>query len=109
MKRLSDRIAVEFEAKLILNKNRYDGVINNLSADGICMTTEYTENDSDSFPGTSLEVELQFSSGEVMNIPCKVMWSNKDFISTLGLEISEKPFDYEDFFNSLYHNNMQVF
>jgi hypothetical protein len=37
MKRLSDRISVEFEAKLILNKTRYDGVINNISEDGICM------------------------------------------------------------------------
>lgn len=88
MKRLSDRIAVEFEAKMILNKTRYDGVINNISEDGICMTTEYTEKDSDSSPGTTLEVELRLSSGEVISIPCKVMWSNKDFTSILGLEIS---------------------
>lgn len=109
MKRLSDRISVELAAKLILNKTRYNGVINNLSEDGICMTTEYTEKDSDSFPGTRLEVELQLSSGEVMNIPCRVMWSSKDFTGILGLEISEKPFEYEDFFKSLYYNNMQVF
>lgn len=109
MKRLSDRISVEFEAKLILNKTRYDGVINNISEDGICMTTEYIEKDSDFFPGTTLEVELQLSSGEVMNIPCKVMWSNKDFTDILGLAISEKPFEYENYFKSLYHSNMQVF
>jgi hypothetical protein len=54
-------------------------------------------------------VELQLSSGEVMNIPCKVMWSNKDFTDILGLAISEKFFEYENYFKSLYHSNMQVF
>jgi hypothetical protein len=46
MKRLSDRISVEFEAKLILNKTRYDGVINNISEDGICMIRFFPRNDT---------------------------------------------------------------
>jgi hypothetical protein len=109
MKRFSDRISAEFKAKLISNNTRYEGVINNFSNGSICVTADQNEKKSFSFPGTTLEVELPLSTGEVINLLCKVIWSNKDVTNNIGLEILEKPFEYEGFFKSLYHNNLQVF
>jgi hypothetical protein len=109
MKRFSDRISADFKAKLISNNTRYVGVVNNFSEEGICVTADQNDKKSFSFPGATLEVELPLSSGEVINLLCKVIWSKKAVTNNLGLEILEKPFEYESFFKSLYHNNMQVF
>jgi hypothetical protein len=50
------------------------------------------------------------SSGEVLNLNCKLIWSSKmssdSLIQDIGLEIAETSPMYEDFYKSLFMDNV---
>ncbi len=112
VRRCSNRIPVKFEAELISNGIRYDGVIENLSEDCIYIRTLPKKTAVDFPPETTLELEFQLPSGETLNLHCKVIWSNKTtpngLTNNLGLEIIEIPLTYEEFFKTLFIHTMEI-
>ncbi len=99
--RRSRRVVVSIEAELILDGTTWSGFIGNMSEDGLYMRMP----PSGSTPGISLDmpVTLQFQlpSGDGITLQCKVQWinrqSSKDFINSIGMEITEAPQIYKDF------------
>ncbi len=112
LRRYYSRIPVEFEAEIISSGRRYKGVVENLSEDGIYVRTVPVKTTIDFTSGKTLEVEFQFPSGETLNLPCKVEWSNKTSSNgltyNLGLVFIEKSLTYEELFKTLYAHHMEI-
>jgi hypothetical protein len=110
MGRQSERILKEFEAQLILNRERYDVIIENFSANGMKVRTEHTNSDVNFLPDEIIDLEFQIPSGEMLNLNCKLIWSSKmssdSLIHDMGLKINEASPMYEEFYKSLFMDNM---
>jgi hypothetical protein len=99
-KRHSNRIVIGLKAEIISDDIHYEGVIENLSEDGICVITVPTENTIDFAPGAILQIKFQFLSEETLNLRCKVKWSCKTpphgLTQKIGMEIIDPPWDKSD-------------
>jgi hypothetical protein len=99
-KRHSNRIVIGLKAEIISDDIHYEGVIENLSEDGICVITVPTENTIDFAPGAILQIKFQFLSEETLNLRCKVRWSSKNkphgLTQKIGMEIIDPPWDKSD-------------
>ncbi len=107
------RIPVELEAELILNSKRYEGVIENISEEGVYMKIPSEKMPADLAPGSELELEFELPSDETLTLNCKLMWSDNtqpdSSSNNIGLEITDLPQEYEDFHKELYIKHMGVF
>lgn len=103
IRRLSERVLKELKARLILNKERYDATIENVSENGVKVMTC---SDVDILSGEKIDVEFETPSGEVLSLHCRVIWSSKlssdSIFQNLGLEITENSAEYEEFYKSLF-------
>jgi hypothetical protein len=110
MGRLSERVLKEFKAQLILNKERYDVVIENFADNGMKVRTEATNNNVNFLPDEIVDLEFEIPSGEMLNLNCKLIWSSKmspdSLMQDIGLKINETSPMYEEFFKSLFMDNM---
>jgi hypothetical protein len=96
-KRRSKRIVIGLKAEIISGGISCEGVIDNLSEDGIFVITAPSKTEMDFTSGTILEVNFQFMSEETLHLKCKVKWSHKTpphhLTHRIGMEIIESPWD----------------
>ncbi|MHA2474898.1 MAG: PilZ domain-containing protein [Promethearchaeota archaeon] len=110
MGRQSERVLKEFKAQLILNRERHDVIIDDFSANGMKVRTEQTNTDVNFLPDKIVDLEFEIPSGEILNLNCKLIWSSKmssdSLIQDIGLKLNEASPMYEEFFKSLFMDNM---
>ncbi len=105
-RRRSKRIILSLEAELISGDTSYDGLIGNISEDGIYMRTMPTKTSIDTFtPGTNFELKFQLPSEEKLSLHCIVKWSHKTpphgLTYSMGMEIIDPPPEYKKFLETL--------
>jgi hypothetical protein len=110
MGRFSERVPKELQGKLVLNRGRYDVIIENFSENGIKVRTEQTNTDINFLPDEIIDLEFEIPSGEILNLNCRVQWSSKissdSLMQDVGLEIAEMTPVYEDFYKALFMDNV---
>ncbi len=105
--RYSKRLKVHLTAVIISNGKRHEGLVDNLSEKGICITTSPTASAIDFVPGTSPKVSLKLSSEETIELSCDVRWlhsfilQSSAVVNTLGMQIITPNKKYLEYFERL--------
>jgi hypothetical protein len=104
-KNRSYRIPVEINAEVSSNKIMHEGIIENLSEEGLCMRITPTKTTKDFTTGIRLDLRFQLPSGETLMLFCKKRWSYRitprSLIKRVGMEIIDPPVKYKDFVSAL--------
>ena len=104
-RRHAKRITVNLKAERISCTGDCSVFIENLSESGIYIITSRSKNYK-YVPGTGLDLELELSNGEIINLNCNVKWSyNNSYeeqTNSVGLEIVDPPFEYKEFIKNLH-------
>ena len=104
-RRRSKRLKVNLKAERISCTRNCSVFIENLSESGIYMLTTQAKK-SDYVPGKELDLELELSTGEAINLNCYVKWvydnSPEDKTNNVGLEIVDPPHKYVEFLKTLH-------
>jgi hypothetical protein len=106
-RRHSERTIFNLEAELISKGKNYTGFIKNLTEDGIRVTTAPMESAMDFVPGTIVELKLQLSSGETIDLLCRTMWLysykllSLHIVNNIGMQIINPPQRYKEFIKTL--------
>lgn len=106
-RRHEKRIIFNLKAELISNGKSYEVFIDNLSENGIYVTTAPTETAIDFITGTILELKLPLPSGEALNLHCEVRWlysyklRSFRIVNNMGLQIIEPSLKYKEFLKTL--------
>ncbi|HDH51684.1 MAG TPA: PilZ domain-containing protein [Nitrospirae bacterium] len=112
-RRTRKRIDTSLDAKIILSGQSYDGVIGNLSENGIKW---YLYGKVMNFiHGDRLKIKFRTPSGQLIDMYCKIKWLNKKeerpsgamdidappSYTEVGLEIIESVQKYKEFFETI--------
>lgn len=99
-KRNTNRITIGLKAEITSGSVSCEGVIENLSENGMFIITSPTDTVMDLTPGTILEVKFQFFSEETLKVNCKIKWSCKTpshgLTNRIGMEIIDPPWEMSD-------------
>ena len=104
------RIVMGLQAELVVgHKKNFIGIVTNLSENGfgLHVETSPSEDALNFSPGTTLEVNFQPRSGEIINLRCELKWLHvyknppHGFTNCIGMEIIDPPSNYKEFVNSL--------
>jgi hypothetical protein len=110
MARMSERVLKELSAELILRRVRYHAIIENFSANGMKVRTVPSNADISFSPDELINLEFEIPPGEVLSLHCRQVWSSKIssdiLIWDIGLEITEASPVYDEFYKSLFMDNM---
>ncbi len=103
-RRRAKRITVNLKAERVSCTENCSVFIENLSESGINMIT-VNPNNNEFITGSELDLELELSNGNVINLNCNVKWSYEntpeDLSKNVGLVIIDPPKDYLSFINAL--------
>ncbi len=101
-RRRAKRVTVNLKAERISCTENCAVFIENISKTGISMLTVNRKYK----PGSEIDLELELTNGDVINLNCNVKWSyetsKKDKSNNVGLEIVDPPKDYLKFLNALH-------
>ena len=104
-KRHSHRKTVSFKAKLTSGGKNCNGFINNLSKDGMFMTTHPMMSAKSFVDGKILELKFKPFLGESLNLNCRIKWSCKTpplgLTDCIGIEIIDPSPKYMEFLKTL--------
>ncbi|MBI4847735.1 MAG: PilZ domain-containing protein [Nitrospirae bacterium] len=104
-KRQSKRVTVNLKAERISCTKNCSVFIENLSEDGIYMTTAPAKN-NEYVPGKEIDLELELHNGKIINLNCHVKWaidnSPDDLTNSVGLQIIDPPSEYRNFVRTLH-------
>jgi hypothetical protein len=105
-RRRSRRIKIDLKAERISGNEKYGVFIENISENGIQMTTTASKEHIKFTAGTEIDLNFRLSSGETINLLCRVRWSclkipTNGLTDSIGLEILDPPSKYVEFVRSL--------
>ncbi len=105
-KRHSHRIKISLRAERISGDNRHGIFIENISESGINIIIANEKTLREFFPGNDVDLRFRLSSGEALNLRCKVRWFCPDappdiMTESIGLEIIDPPPRYIEFVRRL--------
>ena len=96
-RRRSNRIKIGFKATLSSGDISVEGVIDDLSENGVNVLTYPSKSPMEFDPETQLTLNFQPSSRETLNFRCRVKWADKlrphGSINRIGMEITNSPFE----------------
>ena len=106
-KRRSRRLQVSLKAERISGNEKHGVFIENISENGIYMLTTPSSAHKKYAPGTDVDLKFRLSSGETLNLRCKVKWSYlkvppNGLTDCIGLEIIDPPKQYIEFVKALH-------
>ncbi|TNF54847.1 PilZ domain-containing protein [bacterium] len=106
-RRRSERIQVRLKAERISADNGHSVFIENMSESGICMITAPSTHSVSFHPGSEVVLKLEFSTGETLDINCRVVWSYQKtppdgLTNSVGMEIIEPPLKYKELIKTLH-------
>ncbi len=99
-KRHSRRFAVTLNAKVISDGKSYEGIIGNVSEEGLAYTiTTFIQVERDFTPQKTIDIVFRLPSGEKLNLNCEVRWylkpSPNNNTIILGMKILAPPPEYK--------------
>ncbi|MBI4848751.1 MAG: PilZ domain-containing protein [Nitrospirae bacterium] len=100
-KRQHRRFVISLHAKVLIGGKTYEGVIGNVSEEGVSSTiTTFIKTDKDFHPQKVIALNFQLPSGVTINLSCEVRWflkpsENSDNLM-LGLKIIDPPAEYTE-------------
>lgn len=105
-KRCSKRIKVNLKAERLSGNEKYGVFIENISENGIHMITTPSKTHKKYTRGTDIDLKFHLSSGETLNLQCKVRWAHlkippNGLTDSIGLEIIDPPLKYIEFVRAL--------
>jgi len=105
-RRRAKRIRVSLKAERISGNEKYAVFIENISEHGIQMITSPSNTHKKYIPGQDMELKFRLSSGETLNLNCKVRWAYyktppERLTDSIGLEIIDPPLKYIEFVSAL--------
>jgi len=104
-KRRHKRAIVSLQAEIIANDKRYASSIENLSDEGAYIVMANAQAPLNISTDSCLELKFRLPSGEKISLQCKVKWLYQNpphgYTNSLGLEIMEKPPEYNEALKSL--------
>jgi hypothetical protein len=104
-KRRSRRIVVKLDAERISGDTAHAVYIENISEDGICITSAPAQDAARFTPDVLVILKLRLSSGQTIDLHCRVIWSFKtqprDKTRSTGLEVIDPPPEYTEFVKTL--------
>lgn len=105
-KRRSKRIKVNLKAERISGDEKYGVFIENISENGIHMIASHSPTHKKYSPGTDVDLKFHLSSGETLNLHCRVRWAYSKIppngvTDGVGLEIIDPPLPYIEFVRTL--------
>ncbi len=100
-KRTSERIRAGYKTEIIYNKNRYSGILENLSSSGANILTDPIDQDIEFLDGELIELKFEAYTGKTVLLKCLVIWSSKippqNVRHRIGMKILDLPLDKFDF------------
>jgi len=105
--RSNNRTEVHLTAEIGLFGKSHECLAENLSENGLCVTTSPTVSAKDFIPGTSQEVKLKLPSGETIDVHCEVRWLHSFIleslrvVNSLGMQLITKPPEYLAYLKTL--------
>jgi hypothetical protein len=103
-RRRAERKVVKLKAERLSCTGNCSVFIENLSGSGIKMITAPHKED-DFVTGKNLDLELELSNGDSINLNCNVRWAYEnpagDPTSSVGLEILDPPGEYMEFIKAI--------
>ena len=105
-KRRSKRIKVNLKAERISGDEKYGVFIENISENGINITTTPSEAHKKYTPEKDIDLNFQLTTGETLQLHCKIKWAHlkvppDSMTDSIGLEIIDPPAKYLEFVKSL--------
>ncbi len=104
-RRRCKRVAVSIKAERISCNKDCSVFIENLSERGIYMITAPVKK-NEYVPGTEIDLELELSTGQTIDLNCNVKWAYdnlpEDLTYSVGLEIIDPPRAYIEFIKDLH-------
>jgi hypothetical protein len=105
-RRRSKRITVSLKAERISGNMKKAVMIENISERGISMITAPAKTAARFKPGIDVRLKLRLSTGEILDLDCKVRWSyprlpTEGLTSNVGLEVIDPPQKYKKFVKAL--------
>lgn len=99
--RRKKRLLVSLDAEIVHAGTTYKGFIGNLSEEGVYMRVASSNSSIYFDPGTEVELKFEVPSGETLNLPCRVTWSDRTIpgsvIQKLGMEVINATDKYKEF------------
>lgn len=107
-KRESRRYTEFIDAVIISGGKNYRGVIGNISEKGIYVRIKSADSGINFTPGTIFSLEFATSSGDTLNLHCRLTWSYEILIVelpgksayNLGFEITAVCSEYKEFYEN---------
>ena len=105
-KRRFKRIKVKLKAERISGDEKYGVLIEDISENGIHIITTPSNTHKKYTPGTDIDLKFLLTSGETLNLHCKVRWAHSKIppdglTDSIGLEIIDPPPKYIEFLRAL--------
>ena len=105
-RRRSKRIKIALKAERISGNEKYGVFIEDISESGIQMITAASKEHMKYSLGSKVDVRLLLTSGETIDLHCKVRWSYlrippERLTDCIGLEIADPPSRFIEFVHSL--------
>jgi len=99
-KRQQKRFVITLHAKVTVGDEIYEGIIGNVSEEGISSTiTTYIKTDDKFLPNKNIGLNFDLPSGDPVRLECEVRWflkpSEKKKTLILGLYILDPPSQYK--------------
>jgi len=103
--RISKRIPISLEVRLIWIGVTYKAFITNISQNGLYVIALSGENDFTSHDGRILTVKFPVSSTQFLELQCKAVWSDLSELSSkkIGLEINDSPAEFKKFYKTFFY------
>lgn len=106
-RRHSERIQVHLKAERISGDSGQSILIENMSESGICMITAPSTHSVSFHPGTEVVLKLELSTGETLDINCRVVWSYQKtppdgLTNSVGMKVIEPPLKYKELIKTLH-------
>jgi hypothetical protein len=105
-KRRFERKLTHLKAEFITSGISYTGFIENISEDGLFMTTDPSKTGIDFTPAIPRELKFQLPSGDILLVQCDVRWfymktASRGLRFTMGIKITNPPQKYNDFIKTV--------
>lgn len=98
-RRHSKRVPVNLNAKIFSEEKVFDGIIENMSEDGLeYFMTSFVKVSGNFIPARSIKLNFQIPSGEMLDLNCELIW----FLETspgeklFGMKVLNPPLKYKE-------------
>ena len=93
-RRHSGRIQIGFKVTVASGNSRLEGEIDDLSESGVSVLLYASPEQVELAPDTEVGLNFQATSGEIINLSCRVKWKEKKGLRTrIGMEITDPPWE----------------